>query len=78
MESRINEYDKLKEVRSPNLRVIADLNTNSLRNKFEILHSFIINKVDTFSYLGSETRFVFPSNPFLMDGFSLPYWLDRN
>lgn len=57
-------------MKSSNLRVIAELNINSLRNKFDIVHSVIIHKVDTFSYLGNENRLVFPSNPFLMDGFS--------
>ena len=51
---------------------ISEGNINSLRKKYEILHSIIIYKVDTFPYLGKEARLVFPSNLFLMDGFSLP------
>ena len=57
---------------------ITDLNIYSYRNEFEMLSSKVIYKADTFSYLRNVTRLVLPSNQFLLDGFSLPYLLDRN
>ena len=72
--------DKLNVARSqnPNRILIAHLNINSLRNKFEILKETITNKVDIL--LISETKLdsSFPLNQFHIDGFTTPYRLDRN
>ena len=62
--------DKLNVARSrnPNRILIAHLNINSLRNKFEILKETITNKVDIL--LISETKLdsSFPLNQFHIDG----------
>ena len=72
--------DKLNVARSqnPNRILIAHLNINSLRNKFEILKETITNKVVIL--LISETKLdsSFPLNRFYIDGFTTPYRLDRN
>ena len=73
-------FDKLNVARSqnPNRILIAHLNINSLRNKFEILKETVTNKVDIL--LISETKLdcSFPLNQFHIDGFTNPYRLDRN
>ena len=73
-------FDKLNVARyqNPNRILIAHLNINFLRNKFEILMETITNKVDIF--LISETKLdsFFPMNQFHIDGFTTPYRLDRN
>ena len=73
-------FDKLNVAKSQNPKriLIADLNINSLRNKFEILKETITNKVDIL--LISETKLdsSFPLNQFHIDSFTTPYRLDRN
>ena len=73
-------HGKLDVARSqnPNRILIAHLNINSLRNKFEILKETVTNKVDIL--LISETKLdsSFPLNQFHIDGFTTPYRLDRN
>ena len=72
--------DKLNVARSrnPNRILIAHLNINSLRNKFEMLTETITNKVDIL--LISETKLdsSFPLNKFHIDGFTTPCRPDRN
>ena len=61
---------------NPNRPVFAQININSIRNKFQLLASQIINYVDVL--LVSETKLddSFPTAQFLLDGFSKPYRLD--
>ena len=78
-DSQRKEFDSLNEVRKLNLirLIIADININSIRNKFEMLKATITDKTDIL--LISETKLdsSFPVNQFLVDGFT-PYRLDRN
>ena len=57
--------------------IIAQLNINSIRNKFKFLGKDICASLDIL--LISETKLDdwFPSAQFLLDGFSKPYRLDR-
>ena len=52
--------------------MIGQLNINSVRNKFEMLTSLIINEIDVF--LLSETKIdeKFPLEHFLISGFAKP------
>ena len=65
----------LKELRQKNLNrpIIAQLNINSIRNKFEFLEKVICDNLDIL--LISETKLddSFPSAQFLLDEFSKPY-----
>ena len=65
----------LKSLReeNPDRPIFAQINTNSIRNKFQFLASKVINKVDVL--LVSETKLddSFPTAQFLLDGFSKPY-----
>ena len=60
-----------------NCPVIAQLNINSIRNKFQFLKKEVCANFDIL--LISETKLdgSFPSVQFLLDGFSKPYILDR-
>ena len=60
-----------------NRPIIAQLNINSIRNKFKFLEKDICANLDIL--LISETKLddSFPSAQFLLDGFSKPYRLDR-
>ena len=69
----------LKSLReeNPDRPIFAQININSIRNKFQFLASQVINKIDVL--LVSETKLddSFPTAQFLLDGFSKPYRLDR-
>ena len=64
--------------RNKNRPIIAQLNINSLRNKFVFLSSHITKYVD--KLLLSETKLddSFPTAQFLLNGFCKPYRLDRS
>ena len=58
--------------------IIGNLNTNSVRNKFEQLKETVLKYIDSFAV--TETKFdeTFLEFLFLMDAFSKPYRLERN
>ena len=72
--------DTLKALRLSNVDriIVAQINVNSIRNKFDALIAGIQNKVDIL--LISETKLdeTFPTRQFSIDGFTSPYRLDRN
>ena len=72
--------DKLNVARSrnPNRILIAPLNINSLRNKFEILKEAVRNKVDILLISKTKLDSSLPLNQFHIDGFTTPCRLDRN
>ena len=63
---------------NPDRLIFAQLNINSIRNKFDYLSDLVKGKVDVL--LISETKIAdsFPKGQFLIQGFSAPYRLDRN
>ena len=63
--------------KNPNCILIAHPNINSIRNKFEMLKEVVGNKTDVL--LTSETKLdnTFPLNQFILEGFTLPYRIDR-
>ena len=71
--------DVLNEIRkkNPNWIIIAHLNINLIRNKFEMLKEVIGIKIDIL--LISETKLddSFSLSQFILEGFTLPYRLDR-
>ena len=70
----------LRALRKKNLNklIIAHLNINSLRNKLEFLKERIQDNIDILMI--SETRIdaSFPTGQFLLNGYSIPFRLDRN
>ena len=65
------------ETKKFNCPIIAQLNTHSIRTKFQFLEKEVFPNLDIL--LISETKLddSFPSAQFLLDGFSKPYRLDR-
>ena len=72
--------DKLKALRLSNVDhiMVAQINVNSIRNKFDALMTGIQNKVVIL--LTSETKLdeTFPTRQFSIEGFTSPYRLDRS
>ena len=76
-----NTYDflRIKDLRNQNpfSVIIGHTNTNSIRNKFEPLVSFIKNNLDILMISETKIDDTFPDSQFLIEGFSVPYRLDR-
>ena len=76
-----NTYDfrGIKDLRNQNpFRVIiGHININSIRNKFEPLVSFINNNLDILMISETKINDTFLDSQFLIQGFSVPYRLDR-
>ena len=63
---------------NPNRLIIAHININSLRNKFEMLKATRADKTDILLISETKLNSSFPVNQFLIDGFSPPYRLDTH
>ena len=72
-------WDELKALRLSNVDciIVAQINVNSITNKFDALMAGIRNKVDIL--LISETKLDenFPTRQFSIEGFTSPYRLDK-
>ena len=71
--------DALNEIRkkNPTRIIIAHLNINFIRNKFEMLKKVVSNKVDILLISDTKLDGTFPLNQFILEGFTPPYRLDR-
>ena len=58
--------------------IIAQININSIRNKFDALVSGIRGNVDILTISETKIDDSFPNKQFLIDGYTAPYRLDRN
>ena len=69
-------YKTVNNLRIKNINkiIIATLNVNSIRGKFERLKTIISGNIDILVI----TESYFPSAQFLLDGFYPPYRLDRD
>ena len=82
IQNNVNESfgGKLKSLRIANLNrvIIAQININSIRNKFDALVSGIRGNVDIL--MTSETKIddSSPTRQFLINGYTAPHRLDRN
>ena len=65
-------------ISNANRLIIGQLNINSLRNKIDALKTFISGKLDILVITESKLDYTFPTNQFLIDGFSVPFRLDRD
>ena len=72
-----NTLGKLR-FKNINRLIVAHININSIRNKFELLASQITGLVDIFMISESKLDSSFPVTQFLISGFSSPYRIDRN
>ena len=68
----------LKALRLKNFNklILAHLNINSLRNKFEFLISLIKDNRDILMISETKLHPSFPTNQFMINGFSAPFRLD--
>ena len=82
IQNNVNESfgGKLKSLRIANLNrvIIAQININSIRNKFDALVSGIRGNVDIL--MTSETKIddSSPTRQFLINGYTAPHRLERN
>ena len=77
----IKYYLKLvSSLRRKNLNriILAQLNINSIRNKFDLLAEEIKGKVDVLMISETKIDKTFPSRQLFIEGFTPPYRLDRN
>jgi hypothetical protein len=70
----------LKQIRRKNINriIFAYLNINSLRNKFDFLVDQCKGNVDVLMISETKLDSSFPVGQFLIEGFSMPFRLDRN
>ena len=75
-----NVFDTLKEIRVKNVNkvVIGTLNINSLAPKFDELREIIGKNLDILAIQETKLDSSFPTEQFLLDGYSKPYRRDRN
>ena len=58
--------------------IIGHLNINYLQNKFEALKHIIQGKMDVLVLSETKIDDSFPLNQFLIEGFGIPFRVDRN
>ena len=61
---------RLKYIQNP---IIAQMNINSIRNKFETLVSPVTSDIDILMISETKIDESFPLSQFMIDGFSIPY-----
>ena len=66
------------KIQFPEKLMIAHLNINSIRNKFDSLFFMIENNVDILLISETKLDHSFPSCQFKICGFSMPYRFDRD
>ena len=73
-------YYELKKNRIKNIHriVIAHININSIRNKFDFLAEAISGNIDVLLVTETKLDSSFPRAQFFIQGFTDPYRLDRN
>ena len=76
--SQPNNFLNNIRVSNANRLIIGQLNINSLRNKIDALKTIISGKLDILVITESKLDNTFPTNQFLIDGFSVPFRLDRD
>jgi exonuclease III len=76
-----DEFDNtLRKIRIKNLHkiIIATLNINSIRNKFEQLKLSVMGNIDILVITETKLDETFTETAFMIEGFSKPYRKDRN
>ena len=63
---------------NPNKIMIGHLNINSIRLKFEFLKDIIGNNIDIFLISETKLNDTFPLGQFMINGYHVPFRLDRN
>ena len=76
--SESNAFLNNIRISNANRLIIGQLNINSLRNKIDALKTVISGKLDILVITESKLDYTFPTNQFLIDGFSVLFRLDRD
>ena len=73
-------HDMLVSYRIQNLNrvIVATLNINSIVNKFDQLKLEIGNNIDVLVLTETKLDASFPTSQFIIEGFTIPYRMDRN
>ena len=73
-------YYVLKDLklRNANRIICAQLNINSIRNKYDQLKSMITGNIDILVITETKLNETFPQAQFFINGFTKPYRLDRS
>ena len=73
-------HTMLKDLKTKTHRgiIIAYLNINSIRNKFELLKCIISDNIDILTIAETKLDLNFTTNQFLLKGFRPPFRYDRN
>ena len=66
------------KIQFPDKLIIAHLNINSIKNKFDPLSFMVENNADILIISETKLDDSFPSGQFKICGFSMPYRYDRN
>ena len=59
-------------------KIIGHININSIKNKFEILKSMLSEVLDVLMITETKLNDSFPEQQFHIEGFNIPFRLDRN
>ena len=75
-----NSLDSLRKLRLRNVNkvIIGNININSLLAKFDQVKEVILKNVDILVITETKLDDTFPLGQFYVDGFTMPYRLDRN
>ena len=70
----------LQDIRIKNVNrlIIGNLNINSIPNKFDQLKAVIPGYIDILVLVETKVDVSFPESQFIIEGYSIPYRLDRN
>ncbi len=73
-------YSSLNDLRCQNLNriILAHLNINSIRNKFDVLGDMVSNNIDILFLSETKIDNSFPDAQFIMPGFHIPFRRDRS
>ena len=74
------EFSELKSIRAKNVNrlIIAHLNINSIRNKFDLLASNVSGNIDILMLSETKLDESFPTEQFRLKDFAKPFRLDRS
>ena len=72
------KFLKSLKIRNINRLVIAQLNINSIRNKFDALRILIQGNLDVIIITETKLDESFPTEQFYIEGFNLPFRRNRN
>ena len=78
--SETSVFETLKNIKNKNANriTIAQLNINSIRNKFDFLKEMVRDNVDILLITETKIDSSFPIAQFQIDGYTTPYRLDRD